>query len=233
MKKRRKHHILVADDAPAILRTLAEILREDYDLSFAATGREVLELAAAAGPEEGPDLILLDIAMPGMDGYDVCRQLRSDPATQEIPVVFVTGATDDAAIDEAFGAGASDYIRKPISRAELTARVRSILSHQELIRKQIEEEKLQGVLEMAGAVCHELNQPLQSLTGFVQLLGLQTTRDDPRIEYVEIIQDQLKRMAELTRKLNAITCYETVEYIENTRIIDIDKAIGGALRKKS
>ncbi len=233
MKKRRKHHILVADDAPGILRTIAEILREDYDLSFAATGREVLELAAAADPEEGLDLILLDIAMPGMDGYDVCRRLRSDSATKEIPVIFVTGAVDEAAIDEAFEAGAGDYIRKPISRAELTARVRSILSHRELIRKQIEEKKLQGVLEMAGAVCHELNQPLQSLTGFVQLLGLQTTPDDPRIEYVEIIQDQLKRMADLTRKLNGITRYETVEYIENTRIIDIDKAIDEAWREKS
>jgi CheY-like chemotaxis protein len=226
MTSPRKHHILIVDDAPANIRVLVDILTEHYEISAATGGRQALELITTGDPDAAPDLILLDIAMPDMDGYEVCRRLRSDPATGEIPVVFITASTDPETVAEAFGAGGSDYVRKPVSRAELLARVNSALSQRELTRKLIAEEKLQGVLEMAGAVCHELNQPLQTITGFAQLLALQTPRDDPRAEHVGIINDEVIRMAEITRKLMRITRYETMTYMEDTRIIDIDKAIG-------
>ncbi len=222
------HHILIVDDARANIRVLVDILREHYDISAATGGLQALELVAGGDPAVIPDLILLDIAMPDMDGFEVCRRLRSDPATGEIPVVFITASTDPETVAEAFGAGGSDYVRKPVSRAELLARVKSALSQRELTRRLIEEKKLQGVIEMAGAVCHELNQPLQTITGFAQLLALQTPRSDPRAEHVEIINAQVIRMAEITRKLMRITRYETMTYLEDTTIIDIDKATGGA-----
>ncbi len=219
--------ILIVDDAPANIRALADILSANYEISAATSGSDALELAASPDSGAAPDLILLDIVMPAMDGYEVCRRLRSNPETKETPVVFITASTDEKTLENAFAAGGNDYVRKPVSRIELLTRIHSALTQQELARKLAAEEKLQGVLEMAGAVCHELNQPLQSITGFIQLLDLQTSRDDPRVEYIDIIKDQAERMAGITRKLMRITRYETIPYIENTKIIDIDKATGG------
>ncbi len=228
MQTGRKKQILIVDDSPANIRTLANLLVADYELIIATTGPEALALAAPDRAEEAPDLILLDVIMPDMDGYEVLRRLRATPATEEVPVIFVTASTDEATLENAFMAGANDYIRKPVSRTELMARIHSALSQQELTRRIVEEEKLQGILEMAGTICHELNQPLQSLTGFAQLLSLQTPEEDPRKEYIDIIQGQVDRMAGITRKLMHITRYETVAYVENTRIVDIDKAVGGS-----
>jgi CheY-like chemotaxis protein len=218
MTSQYRQTILIVDDAAANIRILADILMSDYEIIAATSGAEALDLAAAS------DLILLDILMPDMDGCEVCRRLRSDSATQETPVVFITASTDEGTLKAAFDAGGDDYVRKPVGRIELLTRIRSALSQQELTRKRVAEEKLQGVLEMAGAVCHELNQPLQTVTGFVQLLDLQTRRDDPRTEYIDIIKGQVERMAGITKKLMQITRYETIDYVENTKIIDIDKA---------
>ncbi len=216
--------LLIVDDAPANLRVLAEILMDAYEVSVATSGPEALEIATSDDPDRIPDLILLDIMMPEMDGYEVCRRLRREPATRDLPVVFVTANTDDKTLEEAFEAGGTDYVRKPVNRIELLARIKSALTHQELTRKQMAEEKLQGVLEMAGAVCHELNQPLQSISGFSQLLMMGMGEDDPKYEYLSIIKGQIDKMGEITRKLMRITRYETIRYIESTRIIDIHRA---------
>ncbi len=224
MKESKKKNILIVDDAPANIRVLVEILLETYEISVATSGVEALDLAISADPPSRPDLILLDIVMPEMDGYEVCKKLKRNDRTRDIPVVFVTASTDDDTLQEAFEAGGTDYVRKPVSRIELLARIKSALTQQELTRKLLAEEKLQGVLEMAGAVCHELNQPLQSISGFSQLLMMQTTESDSRYEYISIIKEQIDKMGEITKKLMRITRYETVNYIESTRIIDIHRA---------
>jgi len=110
---------------------------------------------------------------------------------------------------------------------ELLARIKSALVHQDLTKKLLEEEKLEGVLQMAGAVCHELNQPMQSISGFSQLLIMDMPEDDPKFEYLKIVKEQIDKMAEITKKLMRITKYETVDYIESTKIIDIHKASEG------
>ncbi len=220
-------NLLIVDDAPANLRVLAEILMDAYEISVSTSGEEALELAAPPEGEPAPDLILLDIVMPGMDGYEVCRRLKSRPRTRDIPVVFVTANTEDDTLRKAFDAGGADYVRKPVNRIELLARIASALAQQELTRKQMEEEKLAGVLEMAGAVCHELNQPLQSISGFSQLLMMEMDKKDPKYEYIAIIKQQVDKMGEITKKLMRITRYETVKYIDSTRIIDIHRAADG------
>lgn len=221
--KNHKYTILIIDDAPANIRVLVETLMNEYEISVATNGPEGLEIVRSNQP---PDLILLDIIMPEMDGYEVCKAIRSDPRTKDIPVIFVTANTDDQTLEEAFQAGGTDYVRKPISRIELMARIRSALNHQELVRKLIQEEKLEGVLEMAGAVCHELNQPMQTISGFSQLLLMNLPKTDPKYEHLSIIKKEIENMAEITKKLMRITRYETCQYIDNLKIIDINKAVG-------
>ncbi len=102
--------ILVVDDTPPSLRLLTVLLKEEgYEVRSAISG----ELALDAAASEPPDLILLDIRMPGMDGFEVCRQLKAQPATQDVPVIFVSAVleTDDKVLG--FNLGAVDYVTKP------------------------------------------------------------------------------------------------------------------------
>ena len=120
--------VLVVDDAPANIHAVNEILRGAYRVRVATSGARALELAAGA-PQ--PDLILLDIVMPEMDGYEVCRRLKANPATQDIPVIFVTGQTESADETRGFECGAVDYIHKPFSPAVVAARVQTHLALRE------------------------------------------------------------------------------------------------------
>jgi putative two-component system response regulator len=120
----RQPLLLVVDDEATNLQLLRQILQQDYRLAFAKDGMRALELAKA----EPPDLILLDVMMPGMTGYQVCHALKADPQLAGIPVIFVSALGDAADELEGFEAGAVDYITKPFSPAVVRARVRTHLS---------------------------------------------------------------------------------------------------------
>lgn len=120
----RAAKVLVVDDTPQNVKLLADILgAKGYAAITAASGEEGLAKVAA----EAPDLVLLDIMMPGLSGYDVCRRLRADPATALLPVVLVTSLDPQAERVKGIEAGADDFLQKPIHQAELFARVRSLL----------------------------------------------------------------------------------------------------------
>ncbi|MDK6078358.1 response regulator [Massilia varians] len=116
--------ILAVDDEASNLQLLRQILQDHYRLLFAKDGARALELAR----QERPDLVLLDVMMPGMSGYEVCASLKANPDTAAIPVIFVTALTDTADELEGFEAGAVDYITKPVSPPIVRARVRTHLS---------------------------------------------------------------------------------------------------------
>jgi phosphoserine phosphatase RsbU/P len=114
--------ILIVDDTPTNIGVISGALRDTYKTKVATNGAKALAIAAE---EEKPDLILLDVMMPEMDGYEVCRRLKADPATNEIPVIFLTGQTSAEDETKGFDVGAVDYVHKPFSPAVVKARVRS------------------------------------------------------------------------------------------------------------
>jgi diguanylate cyclase (GGDEF)-like protein len=120
---REKELILVVDDSPTNLAILNVILREAYQVISANNGADALAMAAA----EEPDLIILDIMMPGMDGYEICDRLKANPFTRDIPVMFVTAMDQERQEAKGLALGAVDYIAKPVSPPIVMARVRNQL----------------------------------------------------------------------------------------------------------
>ena len=117
--------ILVVDDAPANIALLSNILSPDYKVKAAKSGEKALDIANS---DPHPDLILLDIVMPGLSGYEVCERLQKDSATSSIPVIFITAKTTTQDEQHGLELGAVDYITKPISPAIVKARVRTQLA---------------------------------------------------------------------------------------------------------
>ncbi|ADG92819.1 response regulator receiver modulated diguanylate cyclase [Arcobacter nitrofigilis DSM 7299] len=122
--------ILVVDDTNINIKILVELLGDKYDIIVAIGGESAINIASS----EQPDLILLDIMMPVMDGFEVCRRLKQNPKTNDIPIIFLTAKTDEDSIERAYEMGGSDYILKPFKPKELMARVKTHLKIQNLIK---------------------------------------------------------------------------------------------------
>lgn len=139
-----KSRLLIVDDERINLVALSGLLRTEFELLVATDGDQALRLAS----EQQPDLILLDIVMPGMDGHAVCRQLKSDPATQGIPVIFITARTDAEDETRGFDLGAVDYIAKPFNDRVVMARVRThvrLKRQSDLIERMVMLDALTGI----------------------------------------------------------------------------------------
>jgi CheY-like chemotaxis protein len=145
-----KKLILVVDDEPVNIRLANSILRDDYSIRTATSGVEALRLVQSAPM---PDLILLDVMMPRMNGYEVCRSLKANPQTRDIPVIFLTGQIQDADETQGFEVGAVDYIHKPFSVAVVKARVRTHIMLREA-REQLSRQlmAINNELEMAREI---------------------------------------------------------------------------------
>jgi putative two-component system response regulator len=181
--------LLVVDDSPDNLSVLTELLCPHYQVLAATNGESALQVAATL---PAPDLILLDVMMPGMDGYEVLRQLRSNPRTQNIAVIFLTALTDPTDLERGLKLGAADYITKPLQPAVLMARVsvqleakqaRDWLKSQntvleaEVARRMLENDLTQRVSIRALAHLAELRDPetgnhILRTQGYVQQLAL-------------------------------------------------------------
>jgi CheY-like chemotaxis protein len=115
--------ILIVEDNKAVLMALSEVLK-DYKLSFATNGNQAIKIALSG---DSPDLILLDVMMPGIDGFEVCKILKSDNTTSSIPIIFLTGKSDAADELKGLKLGAVDYVRKPVSPPILRQRIKNHL----------------------------------------------------------------------------------------------------------
>ena len=161
--------VLAVDDEPTNLQVLRQVLGADYRLLFATDGTRALQIAR----QQQPELILLDVMMPGMDGYTVCRTLKADAATRAIPVVFVTALNDVADEAHGFDVGCVDYIAKPFSAAVVRARVKTHLS---LVRMdELTATRLQIVQRLGRAAEYKDNETglhVIRMSHFSQLLAL-------------------------------------------------------------
>lgn len=220
--------ILVVEDEPVTCNIIVTILREaGYRTKTAANGCECLDSLK----QFQPDVILMDIKMPEMDGIEACSRIKADVDLDAIPVVFVTGSTDDQTLEAAFAAGGRDYIRKPINRIELLARLRLMRDLQQTLQKRMETEKLNGVLETAGGVCHRLNQPLQYVLGAIQILMMDLAPGNKIYSQLDAVREKIEQMGEITRKLSEITRYRTKAHAGGQHILDIDDSSGHVTKK--
>ncbi|MEY2892323.1 MAG: hypothetical protein RJA98_2231 [Pseudomonadota bacterium] len=160
--------LLLVDDEPANLQVLRLILQKNHRLAFARDGDKALELAA----QEPPDLVLLDVMMPGLSGLDVCRQLKAQPATRHVPVIFVTALSDPQHEAEGFAAGAVDYITKPVSGPIVLARVRNHLSLVDVAALRASRMAIVQCLGRAGEYRdNETGMHVMRMSHYAQLIG--------------------------------------------------------------
>lgn len=194
MEVHKREKILIVDDAPENLMILSNILNNDYTVIAATSGLKAIELCLQT-PK--PDLILLDIVMPEMDGYEVCRYLQRDIQTRDIPIIFITAKTE--VDDEAKGLelGAVDYIGKPVNPAIVRARVRN---HLELKRYRNHLE------ELVAQRTHQLKKAHESV---IEAMGMVAEHRDPETgshisrtkTYVNLIAEELSKLPKYSKIL--------------------------------
>jgi diguanylate cyclase (GGDEF)-like protein len=183
----RRHKVLIVDDTTANIEILYKILHGEYDVYFAKNGLDGIKVVQ----REMPDLILLDIMMPEMDGYQVCTQLKADPQTASIPVIFITAMGSEEDETKGLDCGAIDYLTKPISPPIVRARVRN---HLELKRSR-------DTLESLGRELVDKNLELKKLAREDGLTGLANRR-----HFNEILEAEIKRAYRTRQFLSLILC---------------------------
>ena len=201
----RKNKILVVDDSPLNVNLIKHRLKdENYELEKAYSGEEALTIAS----QFSPDIILLDIVMPGIDGYEVCRRIRCNPSLQNTKIIMVSAKTSITERLEGYEAGADDYVARSVDKEELLAKVRVYLR----LNKQAEElEKAKCLAEAANQmkseflanISHELRTPLHVIIGFAKL-GLKkntTSKPEKILKYFERIRGSGDTLLELVNNL--------------------------------
>ncbi|MDH5762254.1 MAG: hybrid sensor histidine kinase/response regulator [Nitrospinota bacterium] len=215
-----KVKILIADDTPANIDVLQKTLEpEGYSLSVVTDGKMVLEII----PRLNPDLILLDIMMPEMNGYEACQAIKENEETRDIPVIFISAKSEVEDIVEGFRAGGVDYLTKPIRREEVLARVKTHLQLSRLKKLQekrireleLQNEKLEELDRIKntflGTAMHDLRNPLASIRGFTDLflMGKDSFTDDEKTEFMEIIHQTSQDLLSLVNDLLDISVFES------------------------
>lgn len=226
MSAPQKSRILVVDDVSKNLQVVGTMLRnEGYQVMPATSGAQALERVQA----QPPDLILLDLMMPEMDGLEVCRRLKAGEATRQIPVIFLTASNEMEHLVAGFEAGAVDYITKPFNAPELLARVRTHLElkHARARLREMNDEKN----EFMGIVAHDLRSPLGTVTGFADLIleDREMPREDLE-DFTRRIRDTAARMAHMVQNLLNANTIERGEMNLNLCETDVAEVLSAVVR---
>ncbi|BBO83880.1 hypothetical protein DSCO28_44460 [Desulfosarcina ovata subsp. sediminis] len=246
-----KIKILVVDDRPENLLSIGAVLESPgLTIITAASGNEALGLVL----EHNFALILLDVQMPGMDGFEVAELLRSNEKTRHLPIIFVTAINKERPhVFTGYEKGAVDYLFKPLdplilrskvnvfvelfqqrqklqkSNAELSLMVDKLEAVNQQIREQqksvIEEERLKVLLQMAGATAHELNQPLMVLMGNIQLLEMDGNIPDHLGERIKKINAAAARIADTVKKIQTLRHDQPKTYAGGKTILNLDQRV--------
>lgn len=220
----KNHKILIVDDIPKNIQILGNILsKENYQIAYAQNGKQALSITA----HQKFDLILLDIMMPEMDGFEVCKILKANKKTSDIPIIFLTAKADMNSIVKGFDLGGQDYITKPFNTAELLARTEThIQLHEQRIalaemNEKLEEKVKERTLKLEKAyqrlnqlekaktdfldiISHELRTPLNGITGLTTLLN-NTKLSDEQQEYIHYLEEVARRLTRFSETALLIT----------------------------
>jgi DNA-binding response OmpR family regulator len=211
--------ILAIEDSAVSRVLLEEILSREYDVVFRETGTSGLESLSHISP----DLVLLDVHLPDVDGLEVCRRIKNDPATSNLPVIFITSLDSEPERVQGFEAGGDDYVVKPFYPGELLARVKMHLASRRAKLQDIQLERLNLFREMAVALNHEINNPLTSAFAYLYVLERETA---PSSEIVRAslsgIQEELGKIRTLTGKLANASRIEKTLYSDSIDMIDFN-----------
>ena len=222
--------VVLADDSDVSRRMLAATLER---CGHRVTAVQDGEAAWAAFEELRPPMLILDWQMPGLDGLEVCRRVRSAPAGADVFVLMVTGRDSSAHLADALAAGVDDYVTKPIVALHLEARVRIAERRieQALARRSAEEalataQWLAGIGQTALALQHEINNPLMALLTSAQLLAEDSAAPAAYRDQAASILEQTRRIAGVVKRLRELKQPRSVEYIGNARMIDLSGKSG-------
>lgn len=222
MKKKNDIKILIVDDNQKNIQVLGTLLKNShYNLIIAQNGTEAIERAN----KTIPDIILLDIQMPEMDGFEVCKKLKSNPQVKDVPIIFLTAQNESTDKVLGFSSGASDYVSKPYDPPELLARIETHLEIK-FSREQIAQDmKLRASLKAHGILAHEVYNPLTSIVGNLDLILMM-------IEKKEIKEDKL--ILYLSRASEGCQdIFKKVEQLKELKNQDIDQIHDGLKFKKN
>ncbi len=237
--------ILIIDDTPVNLRVISAALIADYRLQVAQSGAVGLQLASQAAP----DLILLDVMMPEMDGFEVCRRLKEDPKLSRVPVIFLTAMGDLASEIAGLALGAADYITKPISVQTARHRIANLLERERL-RKEVEayrdqlEEKVaartmalsiakesvlasqQAKANFINNMSYELRTPMAVIMGFTGL-SLKRATDPEQIRQLNKVDEASQQLLSLINRLMDITTLESSQLTIEKSTFDLASVLDG------
>jgi signal transduction histidine kinase len=245
----RKPKLLVADDEPDMLRFLKSQLEKHYQVVEAVDGNQALEKAR----QFLPDLILLDMMMPEMDGVTACRELKAQTSTQGIPVVLLTARADEETKLAALNAGASDFLTKPFSTTELHVRVKNLVdSHKfqrDLARQKtalesaleqvketegqlVQSEKMASLGRLSAGIIHEINNPLNYAAQALYLLKTKKDKmpEEDRAKYVEIVSDIEEGVGRVQRIVSDLRTFTHPGGKAGQEEVDLEGVVAAALR---
>ncbi|HBA89238.1 MAG TPA: histidine kinase [Geobacter sp.] len=211
--------ILAVEDSKVSQAQLLDILGGEYQVTLEENGAS----AMAAAVETNPDLILLDINLPGMDGYDICRQLKGDTRTREIPVIFLTSCDTGGEKVKGFEAGADDYIVKPFYPEELVARISLHLASRREKQMAVELERLKLLREMAVAISHEFNNPLTAILWHLHLASKQLGEgDEEALAHLSDLKLEFDKIRRIVARLADASRDAKTEYVMGEEMIDLN-----------
>lgn len=215
--------ICVIDDHPENVFILQDRLEKaGFEIITAYDGESGLEKVR----EELPDLVLLDVMMPGLSGFEVCKRITTDDRTKQIPIILLTALTSTEDLEEGLQAGAFDYVKKPFNRAELLARIKSALRFAETNKFIIEIEKVNTFAATVLTANHEIKQPLTLINLSTTAIKRELAKEEYNIEAlqkrVKYIEGATQEIIEVLEKLSSIKKPVFTDYINNLKMIDIN-----------
>ena len=218
--------VLVVDDTETNVDILVEILGDRYNVSVAMDGESALDIVK----NDPPDVILLDVMMPGMDGHEVCRRLKGNPETRNIPVIFVTAMNQETDEETGFALGAVDYITKPVCPPIVEARVRTHLELK-LAREDLEKQNeilRESILireEVERITQHDMKTPLSAVINIPGMLAKEPNLTPDQVELLKMLEETGYRMLEIVNSSLDLYKMETGQYKPDPVPVDLVKLV--------